>query len=144
MKRWVPIGLVVLAAAAVLTGASLASTTAYWGYNNMTDTNPPASRNECPNQNADGRACSGFNYWDRTQIDYNSGNASIFYSFQNCVGCSFMGYEATYAKTWTLLRTDWNNDHPSGPTVNAYNRVACEHFGGGTSYAYIQCQAVIW
>jgi hypothetical protein len=118
-----------------------ATTTNYWGYNNMTKNNPSAGT--CSSQGA-GFACSGWNNWDRSQIDWNSGNAVfIFFGFQNCAGCTNYGTQATYAKTWTLLRTDYNSMYCN--CINTYNRATVAYDDGNLStYAYLQGRAIIF
>lgn len=137
-KRYI----VVLTVIAALTWTSLAysATTIYWGYNNMTSSNPPSGT--CSG-NGSGVACSGFNYWDRSQIDINSGSAVITFGFQNCAGCTLLGPDVQYGGVYTLLRTDWNAAHPSFP-VNAYNRTTSAHNPCCGSYAYLQGRAIIF
>ncbi len=136
--------LVTMAAATslFLSVAARADTKAYWGYNNMTQTNPPAYT--CQGQYA-GFACSGFNNIDRTQIDYQSGDAFIDLGFQNCVGCTFKG-DYIYGGNigvWTILRSEWNSAHPTENPINSYNRSACRWGDWAPTYAYLQCRRIV-
>lgn len=133
--------LVVCSFGLVFVPSAGATTNIYWGYNNMTISNPPSGT--CLSQGA-GVACAGFNNWDRTQVGYDNGDASIGYEFQNCAGCAFRGYLATSAGTWTLLRTDWNAAFPCC-TVNPYNRTTCNYASAPLlRFAYVQCRAIIF
>jgi hypothetical protein len=97
----------------LLSAATASATTVnYWGYNNMTKSNPPSGT--CSSERA-GVACSGWNYWDRSQIAYNSGNAVILYGMENCAGCAWRGYTALSPGVGTFIRTQWNQDNPSFP-----------------------------
>jgi hypothetical protein len=120
---------------------ALATTVNYWGFNNMTKSNPPAGT--CSSERA-GVACSGWNYWDRSQLAYNSGNATMFWGMENCAGCAWRGYTALSPGVWTLIRTQWNLDFPSSP-INPYNRALCAFADGSlNTYAYVQCRAIIY
>jgi len=55
----------------VCVGSAKATTHIYWGYNNLTASNPPAGT--CPNSVA-GIACSGWGNWDYSQVDWTSGS----------------------------------------------------------------------
>jgi hypothetical protein len=121
--------------------ASFATTVNYWGYNNMTKSNPPSGT--CSSERA-GFACSGWNYWDRSQIAYNSGDAVIFWGMENCAGCALRGYTALSPGVGTFIRTQWNQDNPDFP-VNPYNRAVCVFADGSrNTYAYVQCRAIIF
>jgi hypothetical protein len=123
---------------AALIGAATASatTTIYWGYNNLTPNNPPASAGECPGVNDSGIACSGWNNWDRSQIDYNSGNATIRVAMNNPNSSDYPSLWPTSSGTYTLVRTTWNQTHHGpGDYIEPYNRAACFVSGG---YAYTQ------
>jgi hypothetical protein len=136
-------GLVAAIAALTLLfpATAFATTVNYWGYNNMTKSNPPSGT--CSSERA-GVACSGWNYWDRSQIAYNSGNAVILYGMENCAACAWRGYTALSPGVGTFIRTQWNQDNPDFP-VNAYNRALCAFADGSlNTYAYIQCRAIIF
>jgi hypothetical protein len=132
---------VALGGALFFASTASATTTNYWGYNNMTSSNPSAGSGACPGNAIAGIACSGWNYWDRSQIDYNSGSATIRFAMNNPGSADYFGNLATYAKVWTLIRTDWNAAHPN-LTIGPYNRAACLWISG--TYAYIQCRAIIF
>ncbi len=141
--------LVVIALASLIGGmvsaVARADTRPYWGYNNLQQYNPPSSAQECNPYNEAGNACSGMNNFDRSQIDYQSGSAYVLFGFLQCWECSHVaGIVATYSEVWTVIRTDWNADHPND-TVPHYNRGIC-HYDGPTAnrYAYIQCRMIIF
>lgn len=114
-KIKLPAALLVCVTALLLLAAApaLATVESYWGYNNMTSTNPAASSTspyysvECYGDPA-GYACSGFNNWDRSSVDWNSGSAAIAYGFENCSTCTYYSWAGDYAKVWTMIRTDFN------------------------------------
>jgi hypothetical protein len=74
-RRWrgATITATALAGLALLAQLALASTTVYWGYNNLTATNPPAGT--CPGSTA-GIACSGFQNWDYSEADWTAGDGA--------------------------------------------------------------------
>jgi hypothetical protein len=63
--------------------------------------------------------------------------------FQNFEGDSGKGVTATYAKVWTVIRTDWNAEH-GGADINQYNRTVCAHAIYTQTYAYVQCRSIIF
>lgn len=135
-------------AALIVAGAfatvAAAGTVNYWGYNNQTRSNPAAGA-ACGVVYSDGFACAGYNNWDRSQLDYNSGSAHILFGFMNCNGCLIYGLRPSSAGLYTVIRTTWNSDHPS-QTVNTYNLIACawDDWPSGSGYSYDQCRAIIF
>lgn len=126
-----------LAVLAVWTSTAFASTTIYWGYDNLTGSNPPAET--CPGSAA-GIACSGSNNWDYSEVDWNSGRSSFaggFICSSNglLVGRFFDGTETF--KTYDMLWSTYCSTH--------YNKVAVAHINGGPgSYNYLQARALIF
>jgi hypothetical protein len=130
--------IIAFSAVAGVAHASYAEWHNYWGYNNLSRTNPPAGT--CSGQGA-AVACSGFNYTpphDFSAIDMPSGNAVIAHGYQNCSGC-------------TIWKADWpapGYDETSwdyyagvlGYPVSGYNRVVCLHTTNNNTYAYTQCR----
>lgn len=142
MGSWARYKIAVLAVLAALIGAAAASatTTTYWGFNNLTESNPPLNT-QCP-MDGSGVACSGFNNWDRSQIQIAGGTgATVQYGFQNCAGCQVFSATATPLGTYTLIRSVYNQNHAQ--KINVYNRAVCAWAGGGTS-SYVQCRAIIF
>jgi len=135
----VAISLSVVAVAALVLWASnaLATTVVYWGYNYLTASNPPAGT--CPGA-ASGIACSGWNNWDYSQVDWTSGRSSFTLGFicsSNglLVGRLMFGTESF--GTYTVL---WSNYCPTH-----YNRAAVAHIDGGSqTYNYLQARALIF
>jgi hypothetical protein len=110
----------------------------YWGFNNLRDTNPPSGT--CSG-NGSGVACSGFNNWDRSQIQIAGGTGMIVsFGFQNCAGCVLYGESGQPLGTYTMIRTEYNAGH--GGVINPYNRTTCAW--GGPGYSYVQCRAIIF
>ena len=144
LRRFVLSGGALLLLAAVFAAVAAATTVNYWGYNYQTRSNPAAGT-ACGDVYGDGIACAGYNYWDRSQLDYNSGSAHILFGFWNCAGCQLYGLRPSSSGLYTIVRTTWNSDHPS-QTVNAYNEVACawDDWPDGSGYAYDQCRAIIF
>jgi hypothetical protein len=138
--------LVVLAAAvAAYTGAvstSVAATTPYWGFNQMTSSNPGPSDCGDPFAWSNPKACSGFNYWDRTQIDKrNGGNVWLGFAWRDAFN-NWFTFETLQGGigVFSYSRTGWNNDYGAG--IPQYNKVWCDYGGGDSSYA--QCQGVVF
>lgn len=120
----------------------------YWGYDNMTSTNPVGggSGAKCWYNFGAGTACSGWNNWDRSRVDYNSGNATIQFGFKHCTGCYILGDNATYTKWWTIVRTDYNANRGFGEAINAYNFGICRYNNDPSFnlYAYSYCDVLIF
>lgn len=126
-----------LLAAAACASAALAHEN-YFGFDNLTSSNPPAQ--SCPGFSA-GRDCvSGWNYWDYTQIQRNSGSATIGMGFIYNDNHSVIRYvpipfdAGEYTKIWSDSQIYSNPTH--------YNKPACLHLGG--TYAYLQCRGLIF
>jgi hypothetical protein len=138
MKRKLAlVAVVATGALAVWAGSASATQVNYFGYNNMTTHNPPA--NSCDSRQ-DGWACTGFNNWDRSGLDYNSGDAWIGWGFMNCDSCDVLGQIKTSPGYLTLRRVDV-------PGAAIYNRVAClfiDNSPAPNGYAYVQCRAFIF
>jgi len=146
MKRWkLPvrrrIALIVAVvglALAVFVPTALATTVNYWGYANLTASNPPAG--SCFSGSIAGLACSGWSNWDYSQAGWNSGRSAWILGFLcqydgNVHGRLFYGSEAF--STYTILWSDWCPGH--------YNRAVVSHVNGGTeTYNYLQGRALIY
>ena len=120
----------------VLVPVALATTTNYFGYANLTASNPPA--NSCGSPSVAGLACSGWSNWDDSEGDWISGHSGWVLGFV-CQsdgllwGYTFSGYEAfgTYST------------HYSTYCPGHYNRVAVYHFANGNgTYNYLQGRAI--
>ncbi len=110
----------------------------YWPYNYLTKNNPSAGT--CPNSAA-GVVCTGWNYWDESDADWNSGTGSFVVGFI----CSFDG------QLWGRLL--WGDETPktygawwSSYCPTHYNRAAVAHvepsyFG---TYNYLRARVQIW
>ncbi len=146
MKRWklplqrraATLAAVVGVMLAAVVPAALATTTAYWGYDNLTANNPPA--NSCFSGSHSGIACSGWNYWDYSEAAWNRGRSSWTLGFLCQAdglihGRLFAGSETF--KTYDVLWSDYCPGH--------YNRDAVAHINGGSeSYNYLQARDVIY
>lgn len=128
--------------AALLFASSSASAgvvyTTYWGYNNLSRTNPPAGT--CNGQGA-AIACSGFNNTpphDTSFLAHQSGSAYVDIGFQNCIGCALYGQvtdstPGNYETTYPVVKFFY-------PNLGPYNRVYCAHYTDMNTYAYAQCR----
>jgi hypothetical protein len=131
--------LAVALTAGFLTGTAIASTTNYWGYNNLTATNPPGT--QCPVNGSPGIACSGWNNWDYSQVDWVSGRSSFAFGFicqpDGIVNARFMSGSESFG-TYTVLWSDYcPGDH--------YVKAAVAHINGGSNtYNYLQGRALIF
>jgi hypothetical protein len=116
--------------------AALATTVNYFGYANLTASNPPAS--SCFSGSVAGLACTGWTQWDYSQADWNSGQSAWALGFLCSAdglvhGRLFSGLEVF--KTYTAQWSDYCPGH--------YNRVAVEHVHGDYgSYNYLQGRAL--
>lgn len=82
---------VVALVAIVMAPVAFATTVNYFGYANLTANNPPSG--SCFSGSVAGLACSGWNYWDYSQADWNSGRSAWILGFLcqadgNVYGCS--------------------------------------------------------
>jgi hypothetical protein len=118
----------------------------YWGFNYMSPTNPDF--NDCPWEQFRElpKACSGWNYWDRSQIDKRNGGY-IRLGFCNSGGdhihCYSTGAAGGIGVIWIsriALNNHWEQCCGVRP-IPPYNKVFCDYESGNHSYA--QCQAVI-
>jgi hypothetical protein len=126
----------------LFSSTAAATTTPYWGYNNMTQTNPPAGT--CPSWLA-GTACSGWNNWDRSQIQITSGTTDITYGFINCTGCLIHGFPTCCVGIHTLIRSDYNDAYCAiYGCVNTYNTCIASHSRHDSGYAYLQARTIIF
>jgi hypothetical protein len=121
-----------IAAVAFVASPASATTTNYWGYNNLTASNPPAGT--CPGSIA-GIACSGWNNWDYSQADWNSGSGSFVLGFI----CSSDGllHGRVISGTPNTYTDLWSSDCPTH-----YNKAAVAHYSG--TYNYLQARALIF
>jgi hypothetical protein len=115
------------ASALALVPVANATTTPYWGYNFML-----TSTRACPSTDY-GSACSGFNNWDYSEADINSG-ANLYIGFQACTGCLI---QAAFYSTTGVHTIIWS----AFAGMPHYNRVACRWAGTST---YTQCRKVIY
>ena len=128
--------LAVLAAALMLVGAASGTQNNYWGYNNISSSNPPS--HTCDSEPA-GVACAGWNYWDYSQIDRaSSGGGHVAFGFRFCSGCLFALADTVTGGTYTLK---WNDPIFGGGAAH-YNRPGCAYSGGPMTY--VQCRALIF
>jgi len=122
--------LAAVVAALALAGTAGAAVTNYYGYAWISSTSPPAGT--CPGWDA-GMACSGWNYWDYSQIDIRT-TAIVIYGFIFRGGWFHMRYvwgPATYTALWSSF----------GSSATHYNRAGCRRHA---SPAYVQCRALIF
>jgi hypothetical protein len=127
-------------------GSSGGNVTPYWGFNYLNGANPPYSACPWPQFVETPIACSGWNYWDRSQIDKRNGG-SIRLGFCNDGGdhihCYSTGAAGGTGIIW-ISRTAVNNYYQAccgSSPIPAYNKVFCDYDGGNASYG--QCQAVV-
>jgi hypothetical protein len=125
-----------LVSVGVVPVAAEATTINYWGYGNLTLSNPASGT--CPSQPS-GFPCSGWNNWDYSQVDWNSGQGSFRLGFI-CQGTGYLTGPQFYGnegfQTWTVAWTVC-------PTH--YNRSGVEYITNiyGT-YDYLQARALIF
>lgn len=130
--RRIALGLVAGVALA-LPSVAAADVVNFWGFNHMNSTNPGVGY--CSSRpSSSGIACAGWNYWDRTQIEKNSGDYIAYGFLDNDGSASFRGTSTQLEGTFTILRTD------AGATT--YNRSTCAYQSGAGSY--LQCRAIIF
>ena len=124
-------------ALAVWVPAALGTTINYWGYDNLTANNPPAGT--CPGS-VKGFACSGWDYWDYSQVDWDSGRSAFFFGFVCQSDGLFWGEPMSGQETFKTYTQLWSDYCPSD-----YNRVAVTHAGGGAgTYNYLQGRGLIF
>jgi hypothetical protein len=133
-RRWL-IGLLVVSLALVLAAAAAATTHIYWGYNNLTASNPPAQT--CPGWYA-GVACSGWGNWDYSQVDWTSGSARFVFGFV-CQSDGLLHYGRVYGDgdtktTYTVFYASLCPGH--------YNKAGVAHYDG--TYNYLQARALVF
>jgi hypothetical protein len=107
----------------------------YWGYNNLTSSNPPAGT--CPGWFA-GFACSGWGNWDYSQVDWTSGSGTFLFGFI-CQSDGALHSERIYGDgdpkgTYTSFYASLCPGH--------YNKAGVDHFGG--TYNYLQARALVF
>lgn len=113
-----------------------ASTTPYYGYNFLAPHTPAAGRCTAA-PFTDGQACSGFNYWDRTQVAKNSGGF---------IGLGFM--ETTGYGDYIITSVNSDDNPPAVvrrvdlSPINPYNASWCLYYVGNSSY--VQCRAIVF
>jgi hypothetical protein len=125
--------------AALVAGVSIAgaATTNYWGYGNLSASNPGAGT--CPGSSA-GVACAGSANWDYSQVGWNSGRSAFSYGFI-CQSDGLLWGPALSGQesfgTYTALWSSWCPGH--------YNKAAVAHLsGGGGTYNYLQGRGIIY
>lgn len=124
-------------AAAVLASAAWASEYVYWGYNNLTAPNPPAGT--CPGATS-GIACDGWNYWDYSRVDWNSGRSAFTFGFICSYDGLLWGRVMSGDETFKIYDALWSTYCPTH-----YNRTAVAHLNGGSeSYNYLQSRSLIF
>jgi hypothetical protein len=136
---WRRAAVVALVGVALVAGASIAraATTNYWGYGNLSASNPAAGT--CPGSPA-GVACSGWAYWDYSQIGWNSGRSAFAYGFICQSDGVFWGPAFGGSESFGTYSALWSNWCPSH-----YNKVAVVHLsGGGGTYNYVQGRGLIY
>jgi hypothetical protein len=145
MLKWCTLAAVVLAP---LFSSVIASATTYnhWGYNYLSYYNP-AGADECsspPWNTSYGVACSGFRYYDYTQVQklggsQTSGTFRVGFIFSCCPGIFGVvngpGFD-TYTHAWN--KPEW------AAYASHYNRVACLYETGGSSNSYVQCRGLVF
>jgi hypothetical protein len=136
-SRAIVVGAVSVLALCVLVPAAFATTVNYFGYANLTASNPPA--NSCGTPSQAGLACSGWANWDYSEADWVSGHSDWYLGFL----CQKTGsVNGRWIHTWEDFRTYdeyWSNDCPDGH----YNRAAVLHLNNTNgSYDYLQGRAL--
>lgn len=136
--------LIVLAACIIAAGTFAATAAAvthvYFGYNNLTASNPSQ-----PNCNGifsffSGYACFGKNYNDYTQVDWTSGRSDFRLGFTTCYGCGYENRLISGNENFGTYTVRWSQF-----PVSHYNYSVCSHSEGGPgSYNYLQCRALVF
>lgn len=116
---------------------AMATTVNYWGYDNLTSSNPPAGT--CPGSAA-GIACSGSNNWDYSQVDWTSGRSSFTFGFICSSNGLLIGRLMSGSEAFNTYTLKWSDACPGH-----YNKAAVAHVNGGSgSYNYLQARALIF
>ncbi len=126
-----------LAALTVWVTPALGTTVNYWGYGNLTANNPPAGT--CPGS-VSGLACSGWNNWDYSQVDWISGRSAFAFGFicqsDGLLWARLMSGQEAFS-TYTAHWYDYCPTH--------YNRAAVNHRPSGEgTYNYLQARGLIF
>lgn len=137
-----PLGVAAVIAFAMIAASSAAARSGnYWGFNNLSASNPPAGQ-ACSVAGVGGWACTGFNNWDQSDADWRGGHGAFVVGFicgddGLLWGAPHGGYEGfgVYAAWWSTYCP-----------FTHYNRVAVAHrepspYG---SYNYLQAIWRIW
>jgi hypothetical protein len=136
-RRFWIVGATFAAALAVSVTAAYATTGTYWGYNNLTSSNPSAGT--CTGAAA-GIACSGWNNWDYSEADWNSGQSSWTLGFLCSSDGLIWGRPFYGTETFKVYDVLWSTYCPTH-----YNKTAVAHINGGPgSYNYLQARHVIY
>jgi hypothetical protein len=117
----------------VFVGSVKATTQVYWGYNNLTASNPPAGT--CPTWPS-GFACSGWGNWDYSQVDWTSGSGTFAFGFICQSDGLFYGYVHGDGDTKTTYSVFYARLCPGH-----YNK-AVSHLDG--TYDYLQASALVF
>lgn len=126
-----------IAVAAPLAGAT---THIYFGFNNLTASNPSS-----PNCNGvysflSGYACYGLNNNDYNQVEWTSGRSSFRFGFVTCYGCVIQSRLMNGNEQFSTYTVLWSQF-----PVAHYNYAVCFHVDGGTNtYNYLQCRSLIF
>ncbi len=129
------VGIAVLGALLALSASAtaLARGDHYWGYDNLSHTNPASGT--CPG-GAAGLACTGWNNWDESDADWTSGRANFLVGFIcQADGLLWGPIHGGNGESFALYGAWWSTWCPTH-----YNRVAVGHYEPSYdgSYNYLQ------
>lgn len=139
-KRW-SLALLLMAcfAGSVSTGA-LAAQHNYFGFDNLTASNPSAPNCGGVFNFLSGYACYGLNYNDYNQVQWNSGRSAFRFGFTSCYGCGYENRLMSGSEAFSTYTVIWSQF-----TVAHYNYAVCSHTDGGSNtYNYLQCRALVY
>ncbi len=124
--------------AAAIAGSSWAGTSDYWGFNNLSSSNPGAGT-ACAVAEVGGWACTGFNYWDQSDADWRNYRGYFKVGFI-CESDGYLwGPEHGGNESYGVYGAWWSTWCPTH-----YNRVAVAHLPGDSGQNYLQALKSIW
>ena len=144
MKRWrlslsrraLVITVIAVLSLGALVPAALATTVNYFGYANLTASNPPAG--SCISGSTAGLACSGWTDWDYSQAGWNSGQSAFVLGFLCQADLTVWGRPFSGTEGFGTYTAQWSTYCPGH-----YNKAAVGHLNGPYgSYNYLQGRAI--
>ena len=136
-RRALVVAAIVVLALGVFVPAAFATTTNFFGYANLTASNPAAD--SCFSGSEAGLACSGWANWDYSQADWTSGHSGWILGFLCQADGKVHGLYRTGFEPFNTYTELWSDDCLLGH----YNRAVVAHYPNGNgSYNYLQGRAI--